>query len=83
MEIIGVAKNARYDQLTGDFPAIVYMPFARDFNVPVGEMTFFLRTAGDPPAYADTVRKIVHQADARIPVTNLGTEAAQIDGATS
>jgi predicted lysophospholipase L1 biosynthesis ABC-type transport system permease subunit len=83
MEIIGVAKNARYDQLTGDFPAIVYMPFAQNLNVPVEEMTFFLRTAGDPLAYADTVRKIVHQADARIPVTNLGTEAAQIDGEMS
>ena len=83
MEIIGVAKNARYDKLTGDFPAIVYMPFAQNLNVPVEEMTFFLRTAGDPLAYADTVRKIVHQADARIPVTNLGTEAAQIDGEMS
>ncbi len=79
MEIIGVAKNARYDQLTGDFPAIVYMPFAQNLNVPVDEMTFFLRTAGDPLAYSGTVRKIVHQADARIPVTNLGTQAAQID----
>jgi macrolide transport system ATP-binding/permease protein len=79
MEIIGVVKNARYDQLTGDFPAIVYMPFAQNLNVPVEEMTFFLRTAGDPLAYADTVRKIVHQADARIPVTDLGTEVAQID----
>jgi predicted permease len=83
MEIIGVAKNARYDQLTGDFPAIVYLPFAQNLNVPVEEMTFFLRTVGDPLAYADTVRRIVHQADARIPVTNLGTEAAQIDGEMS
>ena len=70
MEIVGVAKNARYDLLTGDFPAIVYMPFAQDLVVPVEEMTFFLRTAGDPLAFAGTIRKIVQQADARIPVTN-------------
>jgi predicted permease len=79
MEIIGVVKNARYDDLTGNFPAIVYMPFEQNLNVPVAEMTFFLRTAGDPLAYARAVREIVHQADARIPVTNLGTQAAQID----
>ena len=79
MEIIGVAKNARYDDLTGNFPAVVYMPFEQKLNVPVEEMTFFLRTQGDPLAYATSVRAIVQQADARIPVTNLGTQAAQID----
>jgi macrolide transport system ATP-binding/permease protein len=79
MEIIGVAKNARYDRLTGDFPVVVYMPFAQDLNVPVEEMTFFLRTAGDPAAGAEGVRKAVHDADTRIPVTNLVTEAAQIE----
>ena len=79
MEIIGVAKNARYDELTGNFPAIVYMPFAQNLNVPVEEMTFLLRSAGDPLAGANAVREIVHQADARIPVTNLETQAARID----
>ncbi|HEY6305231.1 MAG TPA: FtsX-like permease family protein [Candidatus Angelobacter sp.] len=83
MEIIGVAKNARYDDLAGDFPAIVYMPYEQNLNVPVAEMTFFLRTTGDPLAYASTVREIVHKADARIPLTNLGTQAAQIDGEMS
>jgi macrolide transport system ATP-binding/permease protein len=83
MEIIGVARNARYDDVTGDFPSIVYMPFEQNLNVPVAEMTFFLRTAGDPLAYASTIREIVHKADARIPVTNLSTQAAQIDGEMS
>ncbi len=42
-------------------------------------MTYFLRAAGDPLAYANTVRRIVRQADARIPVTDLGTQAALIE----
>jgi len=79
MEIIGLAKNARYDDLTGDFPAVVYLPFERNLDVPVDEMTFFLRTAGNPQGYASAVREIVHQADARIPVTGLSTQVAQID----
>src|SRR5262249_4252038 len=33
-----------------------------------------------PLSYANPVREIVHRADARIPITNLTTEAAQIDG---
>ena len=48
MEIVGLARNAKYDDLTGDFPAIVYLPFEQNPNMPADEMTFFLRTAGNP-----------------------------------
>src|SRR5262249_31692861 len=47
---------------------------------PLAEVTFFLHTAGDPLAYARAVREIVRQTDARIPVTGLNTQSAQIDG---
>jgi ABC-type antimicrobial peptide transport system permease subunit len=83
MEIIGLAANTKYDDLDGEFPAIVYMPFQQNLNVPVEEMTFFLHTAGDPMAYASAVGQIVHQADARIPVKNLSTQASEIDGEMS
>ena len=79
MEIVGLARNARYDDLTGDFPAVVYLPFEQNLDVPVDEMTFFLRVAGNPQGYASAVREIVHQADARIPVAGLSTQAAQIE----
>ncbi len=79
MQIVGLVKNSRYEKLTGDFPAIVYMPYEQSSDIPVEDMTFFLRTAGDPGAYAGPVREIVRQADSRIPVTNFGTQAAVID----
>ena len=43
------------------------------------QMTFALRTDGDPLRYVDAVRQIVHEADARVPVTNVKTQAADID----
>ncbi len=46
MEILGPAKNAGYDDLTGDFPAVVCVPFEQNVDVSVDEMIFFLRTAG-------------------------------------
>jgi predicted permease len=79
MEIVGVVKDARYGGLRGNLPAIVYMPFEQYSNAPVDEVAFFLRTSGDPLACAAAVRRIAHQADPRIPVTNLGTQAQQID----
>ena len=79
MEIVGLAANARYDDLTGDFPAIAYLPLEQSTGLPMDEMTFFLRTAGDPLAYAGEVRGIVRQADPRIPVAALTTQTGQID----
>jgi predicted permease len=79
MDIIGLVRNAKYDDLTGGFPAVVYMPFEQNLDVPVDEITFFLHTAGDPLGYANAVRRMVHDADARIPVAGLSTQAAQIE----
>jgi predicted permease len=79
VEIVGVAGNARYGEIKGEFREIVYLPFHQRSYRPVEEMTFALRTGGDPLRYVNTVREIVRRADARIPVTNIKTQAAQID----
>ena len=79
VEIVGVAKDARYGPLKGDFWPVAYLPFTQSSYYPVDEMTFVLRTRGDPLRYAGTVRSIVHQTDPRVPVTDVKTEAAQID----
>jgi ABC-type antimicrobial peptide transport system permease subunit len=42
-------------------------------------MTYALRTAGDPLRYVRSVHEIVWKADSRIPITNVVTQAAEID----
>jgi ABC-type antimicrobial peptide transport system permease subunit len=42
-------------------------------------MTFALRTSGDPLRHVNTVSEIVRQADPRVPVTDVKTQAAQIN----
>jgi predicted permease len=79
MEVIGVVKNALYNRIEEKFPATVYLPLDQNLGVPVDEMTFFLRTSGDPLKYAGAVREIVHEADARIPVTNLASQEQRIE----
>src|SRR5260370_37325989 len=49
----------------------------RQFS-PAG-VTYALRTAGDPLRFAQSVHEIVREADSRIPVTNVVTQAAEID----
>ncbi len=79
MEIIGVAKNSRYGDLKGEYPAIVYMAFWQNLFVPPEEATYALRTNGDPLALAGAARQLVRDADSRIPVTAVKTQSAMID----
>ena len=79
MEIVGVATNARYGGLKRDIPPVVFIPYNQGTFPPVHQMTYALRTAGDPLRYLKTVREIVHQADSRVPLTNAKTQAAEID----
>ena len=80
-EIIGVVKDARYGGIKGDVPPVVYMPYDQGALKFVDEMTYAVRTAGDPLAYANMIREVVHQADPRLPVASLITQSAQIDQA--
>jgi predicted permease len=79
LEIVGVARNVRYGDLKRDYPAVVFVPFRQRTYVPEDELTFALRTAGDPLGYTNTVRQIVRQADSHVPVTKVRTQAAQVD----
>ena len=79
MEIVGVAATARYGGLKSEIPPVVYVPYAQALASQLGSMTYALRTDGDPQAHAGTVRRIVHDADERVALTNLKTQAADID----
>ncbi len=78
LEIIGVAKNAHYGDLRAEVPPVIYVPYKQS-PVPSFEMTYALRTAGDPLAMAKMARDIAHQADPRVPVTDVITQTAAID----
>ena len=79
LEIVGVAANARYGGLKAEVPPVVYVSYAQVPAPRLGQVTYALRTESDPLRHAATVRQIVHEADGRVPVTNLKTQAADID----
>ncbi|MBE0660811.1 MAG: ABC transporter permease [Bryobacteraceae bacterium] len=75
LEIVGVSGNLR-GRLKDESPMVV---FAAASQSPQEGMTYALRTAGDPMGYVQSVRGVVREADATIPVTNVVTQAAEID----
>jgi macrolide transport system ATP-binding/permease protein len=76
LEIVGVSGNVRYGRLKEGNPATVFVA-ASQFSPE--RVTFALRTAGDPRGYVKSVDEIVREADSRIPVINVVTQAAEID----
>jgi predicted permease len=78
LEIVGVSANLRYGDPKdeGESPMIVFVAVSQ-FSP--DRMTYALHTAGDPLRYVKSVREIVREADSRIPVTNVVTQAAEID----
>jgi ABC-type antimicrobial peptide transport system permease subunit len=79
LQVVGLARNTRYGEIKGDYPATVFVPFVQATFYPAEEMTYALRTTGDPMRYANAVRELVRQADTRVPVTKVRTQAASVD----
>jgi hypothetical protein len=77
MEIVGISKNARYGSLKRETLPVVYIPYNQGYPQP-NEMMFVLRTVGDPTAFVNSVREVVHQADARLPISDFRTQKAEI-----
>lgn len=79
IEIVGVSGDVAIGNNVKDerWP-VVFIPFTIEAGLE--GMTFELRTAGDPRSYAGVVRELVHEADPHLPVTEIRTESALVDG---
>jgi predicted permease len=76
LEIIGVARDAKYRELRESTPAMFY--FASLQN-PVGFHSLEIRTADSPAAVAGAVREAIREVDPRLRILGIGTLADRID----
>ncbi len=79
LEIVGIAVDARYGGIKRDIPPVVYVAFAQLQASQLAQMTYAVRTDAAPLRYVDMVRQIVREADRRVPITNIRTQAGEID----
>jgi predicted permease len=78
LEIIGVSANLRYGGLKNEEDTAMTV-FVAASQFPSDRMTYALSTTGDPLRFVQSVNEIVREADSRIPVTEVATQAAEID----
>jgi predicted permease len=76
VEIVGVARDAKYTGLRPDAPPTIYLPAAQQGD---GTANFCVRVAGDPGAMFAAIRAAVREVDPTLPVTNLRTQDEQIE----
>ena len=77
IEIIGVAKDTRYESVRDEIPYEVYLPYLQ-MNFVQG-MTAYLRTQGDPASFFPTLRQVVSEVDSNVPLYRIRTLEQQVD----
>jgi predicted permease len=75
IEIVGLVRDAKYDQVRDPAPPQFVMPYRQ---VDTGTLTFYVRAGSDTPAVLRAIPAIVRRLDANIPISNLRTMEDQI-----
>jgi predicted permease len=76
LEIVGVVKDAKYNSLREETPRMVFLPLLQHNRNYAGDLE--VRTAGDPTAMADAVRRTVQEVDSDLPIIGVATLKAEV-----
>jgi predicted permease len=84
--VVGVVGDVRHQGLTADVKQTWYLPQSQ-FDLSTGfqiyEMSFVLRTAGDPARFVTPVRSAIHAIDPQLPISNVRPLQDVVTGAVS
>jgi predicted permease len=72
LQVVGVAKDARYQGLTGPIPEYFYLPFAQHYKQN-SLQALVLRTKGDPAGMVPEVERTIHDMAPALPVFEVKT----------
>ena len=76
IEVVGVAKDAKYERVTETGSPAAYYPHSQHH----GFLYYFVaRYSGDPVVIADAITKAVHEIDPNLPISDFTTLAQVVD----
>ena len=81
VQIVGMVKDARYNDVHEKPPYMLYAPFAQAAPDFTRQSAFFVRTAGDEGGLMAAVRATVRQLDRNLPIERLSSMQVMIDDA--
>jgi predicted permease len=78
VEIVGIAKDAKYARQRDDIPPTVYASFRQELRSMSGS-TFEVRTSGESAAALSAIRQAVREVDSNLPLSDVKTQIEQAD----
>jgi predicted permease len=75
IEIVGLVRDAKYDQVRDPAPPQFVMPYRQ---ADTGALTFYVRAGPETPAVLRAIPAVVGRLDANLPISNLRTMDDQI-----
>jgi predicted permease len=75
-QIIGVAKDAKYSEVKAAVPPLFFVPYKQTSRV--RNITFYVKTAGDPQQLLTQVPRVMRELDPNLPVEELRTLEQQV-----
>jgi predicted permease len=80
--IVGVAQNAKYEEMRRPAPPTVYVPYQQRLaDIESYYIYFEVRTTSDPHLIISTLRRVARSMDDRVPLFDVRTETEKIDQA--
>jgi len=76
IEIVGVVRDIRSQQLREEAPRFVYIPYRQDESLT--QLTYYVRAAGDESSIASGIRQAVQRLDSNLPIFDLKTMEVQV-----
>jgi predicted permease len=76
-EIVGIVQDSHHSNINEKPKAFVYVPYPQEKGVT--SLTYYVRTAGDPVALANSVRQAIGELDASLPIYDVRSFDEQIE----
>ena len=77
IEIIGIAKDAKYTRQRDEVPPTVYTSYLQERSM--NNAVFEVRTTGEPTAVLASIRQAVREVEPNLPINNVKTQTEQAD----
>ncbi len=78
IEIVGLAKDAKYTRQRDEIPPTVYSPWRQELRG-MSNATIEVRTTGDPANSVAAVRQAMREVDSNLPLINVRTQIEQAE----
>jgi putative ABC transport system permease protein len=76
IEIVGLVKDAKYNEVKDDVPPMYFLPWAQDSTI--GRLNFYVRTSLDSRQIMRTIPQVMAKLDPNLPVEDIKTLPQQV-----